>query len=287
MFDLVSYELFKMRRLKKVYFCAFAINFLPLLILFVLTVLFFKGMLYGWVGITQQMFHDEFGTGVMGAIVVMLSFFSWASWFFQTIIAGELISKEFENKSIKLMLLMPFRRLTIYMAKLISTMLFFVFNLFIYLSLTAVIGVAIDRIFGLNLFALIDYPLLMKLCNAYFVVNVSYISMVFLISIFAKSSETTMAFSIFATFALKAVDSVIMLFGKLNIIPIEVSNFLNKYAYLKSCEIINTEKLMDVMKTNDYTKLPISFDMLGVNILYSILFLLIGYQIFKKKEEKG
>ena len=113
MFDILRYELYKMQRLKKVYFCAFAINFLPIMILFVLTVLFFKGIIYRDFGMMQQMFVKEFGSGIMGVLVVLLSFFSWSSWFFQTIIAGELISKEFENKSIKLMLLMPFLVLSV------------------------------------------------------------------------------------------------------------------------------------------------------------------------------
>ncbi len=287
MFDILRYELYKMRRLKKVYFCSFAINFLPLMLLFVLTVLFFKGMIYRDFGVMQQMFVKEFGSGIMGTLVVLLSFFSWASWFFQTIIAGELISKEFENKSIKLMLLMPFKRLTIYMGKLLSTLVFFVMNLFFYLALCALIGVALDRVFGFKVFALIDYPLLLQLCSAYFVINFSYISLVFLVSIFARSAESTMAFTIFATFALKLIDNVILLFGKLDIIPFYIADNLVNYSYLKSCEVIKYEKLIKMVEDGSYQNMPISFDMLGVNILYSLAFLVIGYQIFKRKEEKG
>lgn len=287
MIDLVRYEIFKLFRLKKAYFCVLAINFLPLLILFVFTAVYFKGLIYGYVGFTQQMFEKEFGMGVMGAIVFLLSFFSWSSWFFQTIIAGELISKEFENKSIKLMLLMPFTRFTIYMGKLLTTLVFYVFNLALYLGLTALLGVALHRVFGLNVFALVDYAVLFKICNAYFVINISYIALVFLVSIFARSAESTMAFTIFATFALKALDSVILLFGRLDIIPLELSQFLNKYAYLKTCEVIDSGRLMKLIETATYDQLPISFDMLGVNMLYTLLFLFIGFQIFRRKEEKG
>ena len=287
MFDILRYELYKMKRLKKVYFCAFAINFLPLLILFILTVLFFKGMIYRDFGVMQQMFVKEFGGGIMGTLVVLLSFFPWSSWFFQTIIAGELIAKEFENKSIKLMLLMPFKRLTIYLGKLLSTIVFFVVNMLIYLSLCALIGLALDYVFGFKVFSLIDYHLLVRLCNAYFVINFSYIALVFLVSIFARSAESTMAFTIFATFALKLIDAVILLFGKIDIIPIAAAEWLVKYSYLKSCEVIKYEKLIRMVDTGDYLNMPLAFDMLQVNIIYSIAFLFIGYQIFKRKEEKG
>ncbi len=287
MFDILRYELYKMQRLKKVYFCAFAINFLPLMILFVLSVLFVKGIIYRDFGVMQNMFVKEFGSGVMGVLIVLLSFFSWSSWFFQTIIAGELISKEFENKSIKLMLLMPFKRLTIYLGKLLSTIVFFVINLAIYLCLCALIGVALDRVFGFKVFALIDYQLLVKICNAYFVINFSYIALVFLVSIFARSAESTMAFTIFATFALKLIDNVILLFGKLDIIPYHIADKMVNYSYLKSCEVIKYEKLIKMAETGDYANMPLAFDMLGINILYSLAFLYIGYQVFKRKEEKG
>jgi|GEM_PF-5448244 len=287
MFDIVRYEIYKMRRLKKIYFCVFAINFLPILAIFILTVLFFKGIIYRDFGSMQIMFEKEFGSGIMGTIVALLSFFSWSSWFFQTIVAGELISKEFENKSIKLMLLMPFKRLSIYMGKLSATMLFFLFNMALYLVLCAFLGVALDKVFGFKVFSLIDYTLLLKLCCAYFVINFSYVSMVFLVSIFSRSAESTMAFTIFATFALKLIDNVIMLFGRLDVISYNLSEWLVKYSYLKSCEVIKYEKLMQMIEKRDYLSMPVSFDLLGVNIIYSLLFLLIGYQIFKRKEEKG
>ncbi len=286
MFDILRYELYKMRRLKKVYFCTFAINFMPLIILFVLGALFFKGIIYRDFGAMQQMFVKEIGGGIMGTLVFLLSFFSWSSWFFQTIIAGELISKEFENKSIKLMLLMPFKRITIYLGKFSATIVFFIMNLFIYLFLCAIIGFALDKIFGFKVFLLIDYTLLLRICCAYFVINFSYIAFVFLISIFARSAESTMAFTIFATFALTLIDNVISLFGRLDIIPNYIAGRIVYYSYLKSCEVIKYEKLIKMLESSNYD-MPVSFEMLGVNIIYSIAFLAIGYFVFNRKEEKG
>lgn len=276
-----------MLRLKKVYFSVVGINFVPLLLLFIFSVLILKGLLYGWVGIAEKLEHEMVGTGVMVALTSLMATFSWFAWFFQTIIVGELISKEFENKSIKLMLLMPFSRLTIYFGKLAATVIFFVFNMAVYLVLLGALGILMQKVFYLNVFGLIDYPVLAKLCCAFFVVNFSYVAMVFLVSLFARSAETCFALYIFLTVVLKSIDGVVMLFGKLAIIPSEAASFVVKYSYLKSCEIISYEKIGGFLEHGRYSELPITFDLLGVNMLYSMLFLYIGYIVFKKKEEKG
>jgi len=287
MSGLIRYEIFKILRLKKAYFCVFGINFLPLMILLILGVFILKGLLYGFIGFTQQMFEKEFGTGIMGGIIILLNFFSWSAWFFQTVLVGELISKEFENKSIKLMLLLPYNRLMIYLGKMFTTILFFIFNMAVYVALCGLIGVLFQKMFGLMVFNVIDYPLLARLCGAYFTINFSYIALVFLISLFARSAETTMAFTIFSTFALKLIDTTIILFGKFAIIPQYIVDFFDKYAYLKTCEVIKYDKIMAAINKPERFELPIAFDLLWANLIYSVIFLLIGYLIFKNKEEKG
>ncbi len=287
MIGLIKYEFFKITRLKKAYFCVFGINFLPLMVLTILGIFILKGLLYGFLGFTQQMFEKEFGTGIMGGIIILLNFFSWSAWFFQTVLVGELISKEFENKSIKLMLLMPYTRLTIYLSKMMTTILFFMFNMLVYIALCGLIGILFQKMFGLMVFNAIDYPLMAKICGAYFTINFSYIALVFLISLFARSAETTMAFTIFSTFALKAIDGTIMLFGKFQIIPLYIADFFDQYAYLKTCEVIKSQKIMEFINNPQKLELPIAFDLLWANLIYSALFLTAGYLIFKGKEEKG
>lgn len=287
MIQLIRYEFFKLFRLKKFFLSIAGINFVPLLLLFVFSVLIIKGLLYGWVGIVEKLEHEMVGNGVLVAVTALLATFSWFAWFFQTIIAGELISKEFENKSIKLMLLMPFSRLTIYFGKLATTIIFFILNMVLYLSLLALLGVLMQKVFFLDVLSLVDYSILFKLCCAFFVVNFSCIALVFLVSLFARSAETSFALYIFLTVILKSIDGVVLLFGKLAIIQPDIADFMVKYSYLKSCEIIKFEKISKFIERGNFSELPITFDMLGVNMLYSLLFLYIGYIVFKNKEEKG
>jgi len=281
----IKAELFKLRKLKKTYFALIAINMLPITFLFItLYLAIFKiGQLRQLISLTKIV-KDK---GVMSFYFIETYSMSLAALIFVPIIIGELVAKEFSSGTIRLFLTQPVKRHVLYFYKFCAVLGFYLICIlcgYFIIFLNGCVLYFVDK----SIMSLLNYEALFKVSGLFIIFDISIISFVFLISSFVPTIETTISVSIFLYILMKLIDFLLSMAQSLNekfgfkVVSPLISK-LAPYTYTNTTSAVNLKKLFAYLSGVTST-FPVETGYIFLNLLYTILFFLIGMWIFSKRE---
>jgi ABC-type transport system involved in multi-copper enzyme maturation permease subunit len=207
--------------------------------------------------------------------------FSFLSFFFIAIFTGLILGREFEDGSIEFFILSPYTRFQIFLAKFCSTVLVYFIALLLNLLLqgiTVLILTTAEPVFS----SLVKLSVLIKIFSAGVVIDLSWIAFVFFVGMLSSGVATTVIYSLIGYFGFVTADIVFSM-GEHYEFFHGWQLKLAKYTFTASSNVFDASKLPSYI-FGQINELPLSFDLLGVNILYGICFLSLAALCFRYRE---
>lgn len=207
--------------------------------------------------------------------------FSFLSFFFIAIYTGLILGREFENGSIELFVLSPYTRIQVFIVKFSSVIFIYFMALLVNLLLqgtTMLILTTSQPVFG----TLVKGGVLLKILAAGVVTDMSWIAFVFFVGMLSSSAAGTVIYSLMGYFGFVLADIVFAL-GKHYEFLEKWQLRLGEYTFTQSSNIFDAHQLPAYV-FGQINELPLSFDLLGVNILYGLCFFGLAALCFKYRE---
>lgn len=278
---LIKAELSKLYRLGWTYAVIFGMNSLSIVVFGLFILLYIKSTAIDDAAqLTQDMAHQAapmlyFIYGLQGWM------FSFLSFFFIAIFIGMILGREFDNGSIEFFVLSPYRRMQIFMTKFSSVLLVYFVALFCNLLLqgiTVLILTASQPVFG----TLVEPSVLLKILAASVATDLSWMAFVFFVGMLSNGVATTVLYSLLGYLGFRTADAVFFLGDQYHFLT-DWQLKLAEYTFTASSNVLDTKQLPAYI-FGQIDKLPLSFDLLGVNILYGLCFLGLAALCFKYRE---
>ena len=278
---LIRAELTKLYRLRWTYAVILGMNALSIVVFGLFILLYIKSTAIDDAAqLTQDMAQQA--APILYFIYGLQSWmFSFLSFFFVAIFTGLILGREFDNGSVELFVFSPYTRIQVFLAKFCSVILVYfvalLFNLLLQ-GTTMLILTTSQPVFS----TLVKSSVLIKILAAGVVTDLSWIAFVFFVGMLSSSVASTVIYSLMGYFGFITVD-IIFALGK-------QYEFLSKwqlkfaeYTFTASSNIFDAQQLPAYV-FGQLTELPLSFDLLGVNILYGACFLGLAALCFKYRE---
>lgn len=278
---LIKAELSKLYRLGWTYAVILGMNSLSIIVFGLFILLYIKSTAIDDAAqLTQDMAQQAapmlyFIYGLQGWV------FSFLSFFFIAIYTGLVLGREFDNGSVELFVLSPYTRMQIFMAKFCSVILIYFTALLCNLLLqgtTAFILTAAQPVFG----NLVELSVLLKILAASVVTDLSWIAFIFFVGMLSRGVATTVIYSLLGYFGFITADIVFALGDHYHFLK-DWQLKMADYTFTASSNVLDTQQLPAYV-FGQIDKLPLSFDLLGVNILYGLCFLGLAALCFKYRE---
>lgn len=195
-----------------------------------------------------------FGNAMIGVLVAMIVF------------ASTVINSDFSNNTVKYLFARQFSRLQIFISKIITTIL-----MYVYLVIVAFIGAGISNIlFNQNRAFLFNDMFVQLIARSFYLVLM--IPLVILISNIFRNNGVAIAIGIVFYFVSNLINAIISIFmDKLPIVKFNPLNFLNVYNEFIYPKLISQVTQLSLMQIE-----------IGA-VIWGIVFLVISYLVYNHR----
>lgn len=276
------FELKKIYRLRKAWAAALAVNLVPLFLLFILVVLWVKG-LFSSTGMLLDFQQEMTRKSLLGAIFVALKTFSWIAWVFVMLLAGESIAREFHEGTIKLLFTAPLSRLSLFAGKFLAVVSFYLGLLASYLTFFGLAGLFLQYGFRARLGEYIDFPGVGKILVAYLAIDLSYIALAFVLAALSSYVESTVFYNIITVLFLFLLDVSMNVLIKSGALTDGFSHMVHKLNYMRTTGVLALEEMQNYI-TKDGQPFPVTYENLAANALWTCFFLIAAFWLFKRRD---
>jgi len=283
MISIIRAEFYKLRKLKKFYAAFITVNLAPAFMLLVLAIIYVKGLFYG-VGFIAEFKKEITNKAIVGIFYSSLYYFSWLAWVYVMMLVGEIVSKEFSDGTMKMMFTRPITRLSIFTGKFLSVLLFYIGMITSYMISLGVVVLSLKAVIGIRYEQFNLEPMIfIKIFFAFVVIDISYISLVFMVGMLASSVGTTFSYSIYVSMFLMFLDGSLSFLKKINALDNFFTNLILDYSFIGTTWLLSPDK-MEKFVMGKEKAFPISFDKLASNFTYTIIFFIIAAILFSRRE---
>ena len=195
--------------------------------------------------------------------------------FLSTIVASEIVSGEYSKGTFRMYLTRPISRSNVLLSKLIIVILYTFILMFFFFSYTLLVsclwlGIGDLAVFHNGLLLLAQDDIIWRFFLAFILstfVMISVSCLCFLISTISRNSVTPIILTI----------SIVFIGTAITFIPIPIFEKINPYLFTGYIDTF-LSAFHDPLPTNKF------FNLFIVNLLWSISFIFISFQIFKSKD---
>jgi len=195
--------------------------------------------------------------------------------FLSTIVASEIVSGEYSKGTFRMYLTRPISRSNVLLSKLIIVILYTFILMFFFFSYTLLVsclwlGIGDLAVFHNGLLLLAQDDILWRFFLAFILstfVMISVSCLCFLISTISRNSVTPIIITI----------SIVFIGTAITFIPIPIFEKINPYLFTGYIDTF-LNAFHDPLPTNKF------FNLFIVNLLWSISFIFLSFQIFKSKD---
>jgi ABC-type transport system involved in multi-copper enzyme maturation permease subunit len=274
-------ELDKVRRLGWTYLAILGMNAFSGAMFLIFLILYLKSSALDDVAKASVEMERQALTLLYFVFVTETWVFSFLGVFLFGILIGELVGREFDSGAVGLLFMSPFTRLSTFVAKLISVLLVYFISLGLNLSILMATVFILSRVHSVFL-RIIDPMVIFKLLGAQVLIDISWIGLMFLVSTMSRGVASTLAYTIFIYFFLLFVDAVIWLGAQFQFIgPWLVK--AGAFTFTNSCRVLDSQHVGKYF-TRAISDFPLAFNLLGLNVAYTFVFLLLAAYAFSKRE---
>lgn len=268
---------------KKGWFALIGMNAVPVVMfLFTAFILIYKVVSKGELNMVVIMGYSFKQSTAHDLLLIQYATFILSSLFFTAMLWGEIVSKEFYNRTIKIELLSPHSRLSIFLGKFLGIFLFYIFSFLAGLILIQVINAACLWSNGAGLFSMlvkIMYPMeIFSVC----ILGLVIISFTAMISSFASSIEMCIGLGVFLNIFQLLADSIMYALHSTGDISSSAYSWL-KYSWIQSFSQVFKFAIQLTRNTK-----PVITEIVKINIYVSagwcVFFLALGYILFHRRE---
>jgi len=207
--------------------------------------------------------------------------FSFLSFFLMAIYIGLIIGREFENGSIELFILSPYRRVQIFLAKIFSIFIVYFAALLVNVIIRGIVVMIINSVHP-SFSEFLQSDVLLQIFAVTVLTDLSWIAFVMLIGMLSNGVATTVIYSLIGYFSLVVVDIVFVLGKHYEFLTKWQLKFAD-YTFTASGNVLIIEELPKYV-FGQISELPVSFELLSVNLLYGLLFFLLAGICFNYRE---
>ncbi len=195
--------------------------------------------------------------------------------FLSTIVASEIVSGEYSKGTFRMYLTRPINRSNVLLSKLIIVILYTFILMFFFFSYTLLVsclwlGIGDLAVFHNGLLLLAQDDIIWRFFLAFILstfVMISVSCLCFLISTISRNSVTPIILTI----------SIVFIGTAITFIPIPIFEKINPYLFTGYIDTF-LSAFHDPLPTNKF------FNLFIVNLLWSISFIFVSFQIFKSKD---
>ncbi len=274
-------ELDKVRRLGWTYLAILGMNAFSAAMFLIFLILYLKSTALDQAAQVSLQMERQAGTLLYFVFVTETWVFSFLGFFFMGILIGELVGREFDNGSVGLLFMSPYSRLSVFAAKVTSVLFVYLFSLTLSFCIQASTVLLLSRVHSVFL-RIIEPMTLVKLFAANILIDLSWIALMFMLSTLSRGVASTLAYTLFVYFSLLLLDTIIWLGGQFEFLgPWLVK--AGAFTFTNSCRVLDAKQVASYFSrsTLDF---PLAFNLLGLNVGYTVLFVLLAALAFSRRE---